>query len=216
MKIIEVVGLAGVGKSTLTDALIDELPGSRGQYRLRKMHQSMRILSSLRYSLPLMLRASVKKNIGNPYRSLLQFEASMHDLKEIKHSEEGVLVLDQGPLFNYVSLLIYELDINGLAWVKKQYLEMITDFGCALDGVIHLNAPVGQLISRVKQRSVEHQLKGKEIDAQYAFYEDYDRKYTNLLNDFEKKCGLPILELDTSSLSIEEVKESSTEFISSL
>jgi len=216
VRIIEVVGLAGVGKSTLTNELIDNYPGSYGRYRLNKLRYAFTIIMTFIYISPLLIFLLFKKKVRNPLKPLLHFEASINNLEKIKNSKHGTLILDQGPIFGFVSMSMYELDYSGFKYIKNRYHNNIKRFGQLLDGVIYLSAPIDELVVRVDKRDSKHQLKTLEIKDKHRFYERYEARYITLLSEVKDKYNVPVCTIDSSKHGINEVKCLSTEFIRSL
>ncbi len=216
MKIIEVVGLAGSGKSTLTTRLINNLSDSHGIYRLRKKKWSLIILRSFFSNFMVLLKNIVRSTYRNPIIPLLHFDASIQDIRSLKQEKEGVLILDQGPIFNFISMNRYEF--HGLDCAKQQQVlkEKLLDFGKVLDGVIFLHAPLDKLIERVSKREVNHRLKALNDEKRIEFLNHYYSDYTDIIKELSKSSGTIILEIDSDVNDVDKTFTLANNFIASI
>jgi thymidylate kinase len=217
MKIIEVVGLAGAGKSTLVNPLVYDRADSYGRYRLRRAENLAGLLKSAVASKSLILRNLLSRPTRNPAQVILQFEASIDDLKKLKDDpSEKLLVLDQGPIFGYVSMLLYELKEDRSGKFTLRFQNKLKEFALLIDGIIYLDSPIEELIDRVDSRLSDHKFDHFRRQEKIDFYGEYNTKYVELIEMFNRDYQTPICRINTLKCSIFATKEIAEKFISSL
>jgi deoxyadenosine/deoxycytidine kinase len=199
--IIEVIGLAGAGKSTLTRAMFETIPNNLGSYRLAKARSTIRILLSIFRALPLILIQG-KTRIGiKQWYWLGHFEASIHDLNR-RSQIEGcqVLILDQGPIFEFIAIKRYLLSGRYGDYLASVYFKLLQKFYASIDAVVYLQAPDSVLLERVMSRHSSHLLKNMNVDEQRNQMAFYRAEYNNIFSA-ATAAGVSVVTLDTQLYS---------------
>ncbi len=166
VRIVELIGLAGAGKSTITGRLptysdrvvVEELPYIR---RLREI--PFFSVNSL-LSLPALINQAAVRNGGRRLNRdeilwMILLQGWHRRLMRRAAGGDKVILLDQGPVF-----LLMELDLFGPARIKwpnakHWWLRMTRRWARVIDAAIWLDAPDEVLVRRIRARQRWHGVK---------------------------------------------------------
>ena len=200
--VLEIVGPAGSGKSTVFDGLlradgcIERKPVlSRSPYRLllaRHLASALATLARLR----MLGRRTTRSQV-----------AMMAYLRALPHAVDGrrtgldrVVVFDQGPVYFLTRPSIRDRRLA--AWWDRT-AEIWSD---RLDAIVWLDAPDEVLLERINSRPKGHALKGRPEEDACAVIVQSRAVYQGVLERLEAEGGGPvILSFDTSSRTPYEV-----------
>ena len=209
-RIVEIVGPAGAGKSTLCHALSH---GSEtihlGNFPdVRKISDApFFILNGLQifpnlFDLPwrkgrkLTRREFAFLSILNGWPDILQ--------KELKNNK--TIILDQGPVY-----LLAELSESGPEFLKRQEAEkmwrdLYSRWADTLDMIVWLDAPDIDLLKRIRSRDKEHVVKNESVETTFEFLAGYRKAYERIISNLSANHNhLKILRFDTSQKSPQEI-----------
>jgi hypothetical protein len=171
--IVEIVGPAGAGKTALLQALRQRnesiLVGDRPRVRtighipffVRNAISLLPILSRLHQNGRCFTRQEIVM--------LARLKGWHHVLARQASRTEGIILLDQGPVF-----ILSWLSEFGPEGLKRQstgtwWDNMIKQWATALAVVIHLDAPDAVLMERINSRGKPHAVKGKPEQEMHRF-----------------------------------------------
>jgi thymidylate kinase len=217
VKIIEVVGMAGTGKSTLSKGLLSSVDHNYGVFRLDKSQYLLTVINSFFYNIPVFIENILnKKHDRSAIKHLLHYKAAIKNLIDLDGTSNDVLILDQGPIFLYVSMCLFELNSNVGSRIREQYKCDLFEFSNILDGVIYLDAPVDQLHKRVVERGSEHQILNITEGKAASFLNEYSSSYEETLAEIcaDNKCR--ILTIDTYANNVDDVHKIALDFVNGL
>ena len=197
--IIEVVGPAGSGKSTLSEQL-------RGLAGAAPYAPSVRatwpvLLRRLPVVLPALLGQLIRGWTLRDIRHLLFHDAMVDDLVRRGAVGRGILVLDQGPIYSVLSAERYVLRGPAQRPLLQHYLATLDRFAAALDAVILLDASDETLANRIAARRQRHAVKGQSVRDVSGFFEEYRTDFERILEGIHRSHSVPILRIDTSERS---------------
>lgn len=202
-RVVEIVGPAGAGKTTLFQALdcysesirlgnfpdvrkISDAPffisnGIRvipGQFRLYRLD-----------SRQLTRREFAWMSILNGWSALLH-----------KESDGGnkVIVLDQGPIYLMTEMRLFGPEYLRQKSAERLWQDLYECWAATLDMVVWLDAAEEVLLERIRTRQQEHIVKNQSAAVVYEFLGRYRTEYEYILSVLTaRKSDLKILKFDT-------------------
>ena len=211
-KIVELVGLAGAGKSTIAGAL-DQCSH---QILLAEPPYSRRIrdIPFFAWNTFLLLPTLVHlwcTNQGSRWLSRQEI-ASMVILlgwhRRLRRSSSNrcqVIVLDQGPICSLMLLQLFGPETLRSAGAKKWWNRVCRRWADTLDTMIWLDAPTATLIERVRAREKWHGVKDKSEAEAFEYLERYREAYRRVIACLAVNDDLQILKFDTAQESLDGV-----------
>jgi adenylate kinase family enzyme len=207
---VEILGIAGAGKSTLASVLARDLWFEvAGFIHARRPAHLLQIVRSLPRLLPILARGLTRSpRISWPESKLLVYVSRWGRILGRQTPRAGtILLFDQGPLYAMVRLKAegkpFTTGRAFAAWMD----ERLERWANELDAVVWLDAPDDVLWSRINDRPQGHKKKGEEADAGHRFIARYRRSFEDVLRAMEELGGPRILRFDTSIASAEQVAE---------
>lgn len=202
-KIIEIIGCAGSGKSSVIKVL--SKTKSCVQTSIPPKEYKIQCVKCVIYRLPKLILLFLLRVRRHYLKTLVRVEAVLAVVQrgKKKHlSPDKTLVFDQGP----ISKLAY-LHTKGVpnrivrSWLKTLQAEATEVF----DMVIWLDAPNSVLQSRINQRNNHHKMKNNPKESVDQFYDDYRAAFTKILTG--PRHTFVLKHISTTEMSIEEVAE---------
>ncbi len=196
-RLVELVGPAGAGKSTLSrvlpacDARFTVL---RGVWYLPRFW----LVVSMFAIVPTLLAALLG---GRPLRGpelaqMIRLDALRRSLARARRRGSDVIVLDEGPVFALAWLdLTYRRngDPGWAAWRRR----MIGAWGNGLDAVVRLDADDTVLTRRIKERVKAHRVKHAAPEEIAAFTHGFRDAYDRVVGELAQR-GVRVTAVDTN------------------
>jgi deoxyadenosine/deoxycytidine kinase len=211
IRIIEVVGPAGAGKSSLANALSRhrgiKLVSSPPYYR--KFSDIPFFARNTLELLPTFLKLNYKKK-GNwlSMRDMawMVILKGWHRVFSQKKLQKSILILDEGPIFHMALLQIYGSESLNNPSAQVWWGQMYKRWSKMLDMVVFLDAPDSTLIERIRAREKPHGVKIKGNDYAIKYLTDLREKYDYLLCKLtSEEPNLKVLRFDTLQISLDQV-----------
>jgi shikimate kinase len=207
--IVELIGLAGAGKTTLSQALSQRdkkiLVGA--QLELRKMEHIPIFVGHAPLLLPVFLRRCRHSRwfTWDEIKAMVYLKAWPRVLRQqATHSGTAVL-LDHGPVFKLATLHAFGPERLKSQGFEKWWNSMFKQWAYTLDMVIWLDAPDAFLVERINTRSQRHLVKGKSEQEAFKFLARYRTSYEQILAKLSANGGPTLLQFDTYQASIEQI-----------
>ena len=217
-RIVEIVGPAGAGKTTLCQMLsccedihVVDFPNVRDLGSVPFFARyGFEILGSVTRTHPADLKQLSRRQVAwlsilNGWPSILQREA---------RKSNDLIVLDQGPVY-----LLAEMSLGGPCFLqttngKELWQKWYRQWSSALDTVVWLDAPDECLIQRIRAREKDHVVKDRPEHVISAFLKEYRRAYECAFSSLSAhRQYFRVLRFDTSRHAPEEIAaELYTEF----
>jgi shikimate kinase len=206
--IVEIIGLAGAGKTSLCHALSQSKSIHLGNFPdVRRISNApFFIWNGLQIS-PLLLdlqRHSSRKLTRREFAWLSILNGWPEELqKELEYNK--IIVLDQGPVY-----LLAEIREFGPAFLKieeaeKMWRDLYSRWADRLDMIVWLDAQDIDLMKRIRNRDKGHLVKNQSVEVTLEFLACYRRAYERTISNLlANNPDLKILRFDTSQKSAEE------------
>jgi thymidylate kinase len=202
-QLVEIVGPAGAGKTTLCNILsscrsihLSNFPDVR-----KVANAPFFILSGFRV-LPIVLqmfRAPDRKLTRREFAWLSILSGWPNILQNELKRNEDVIILDQGPVY-----LLSEMSVFGPEFLKADRARQVwrawyCQWASTLDAIVWLDAPDECLINRIRSRAKDHVVKDAAPQEVIKFLKSYRKVYERIFSELTIRRGdLNILQFDTS------------------
>lgn len=211
-RLVEIVGPAGAGKTTLSQVLSqrsDQLHLANFPNVRNILNSPFFIWNALQIA-PALLglsrqngrkltrREFVWLSILNGWPSLLK--------KELKGNK--IILLDQGPIF-----LLTDTSEFGPACLRSPKADifwhsLFSRWAALLDTIVWLDLSDADLLERIRSRDKDHPVKNKSIEITFEFLARFRKGYTRVISNMSVHCpDLKILYFDTSQKTPQEIAD---------
>ena len=207
--IIELVGPAGAGKTTLSRALIHRNPMIQvgSDIELRKIKYIPVILSNAISLLPIFLHQirHSRRFTWDEIKYLIYLEGWSGVLRKKAANSASAMLLDHGPIFKLATLNEFGPENLKTDEFEIWWNSMFKQWASTLDMVIWLDAPDPVLEQRINSRDQRHSVKGKSELEVVNFLARYRTSYEDVLAKLKIAGDTRLLQFDTSRTSIEQI-----------
>jgi hypothetical protein len=207
---VEILGIAGSGKSTLTRLLVRD-PGHEmaGFIHARRPAHLVQIFRGIPRLLPILAWGLTSSpRISWPECKLLVYVSRWGRVLRRQATRTGTtLVFDQGPLYAMVRLQAEAKPFTARRAFAAWREEALERWANELDGVVWLDAPDDVLWGRINERPQGHKQKGVEAGAGRRFITRYRQAFEAVLRTMEELDGPQIVRFDTSVVSATQIAE---------
>jgi len=213
--IIEMVGLAGAGKTTLTNYLCRQNENIQiaPDIQLRKLKHFLIFFAHLPEIINILFRfrKSNPKLSWDEIKSIVYLNTWSKLLKQEAKQTGNTILLDHGPIFKMATLYAF-----GPEWLKRDdfqswWQSIYERWDTTLNIVIWLYAPEPLLGERINSRDQRHAVKGKSELEVFQFLEMYDISYKHVMSKMKISRNPSFMKFDTNKKTIKQI---STEILS--
>lgn len=205
-RIVELVGLAGAGKTTLSKALCqrDSKIVVCADIELRKIKHIPIFMSIV----PRLFRLIVRRNqpvrmfTWDEIKALAYLMSWPNVLRRQASKGHAIILLEHGPIFKLAML-----DAFGPAWFRSKdnarwWDAMYELWAETLDMVIWLEAPQSLLVERINGREQRHLVKGESREYARRFLALYRASYAKVLAKTSPSGKVGLRQFDTYQTSV--------------
>ena len=207
--VVELVGPACAGKTTLTRALTQCTTSVQvaPEISMQRRKHWAAFLRSAPVLLPVMLSGGRKSGrFGwEDVKSMVYVQGWPGVLKQLAANNPGLVLLDQGPVFRMTLLHAFGPDRIRKPTTDTWWNGLFKQWAAFLDLVIWLDAPNTVLVRRINARDRWHLVKGKSEREAAQFLDRYRASYRYVLTRLSANGGPRIIPFDTNQVSIDEV-----------
>lgn len=204
--VVEVVGVAGAGKSTLARSLTGA--GGVGPLADTLRTSEPRHLGAVVRGVPAALAALVRSlRDGRPLSwvelKLVLYLAGFDPAAGVVTGSRWIVV-DQGPVYSLARLLARGGPNSVVAVGTRRWTRWIARWGARLDLVVLLDASTETLLARIDGRDQAHEVKHAEREEAMAFVDRFRAAYEQVVGALEQR-GVPVARVDTGRAVPDEV-----------
>lgn len=183
-RVIELLGLAGAGKSALLEELCGEGDGVVAARSVWNQRRGVLATSALRSMTELMAILRETPRIGmEPLKHAVRLRALAEDTDRARAGRPGALVIDEGPLFALAWFDVFAPRAVGGARFERWRRGVLAHWSAALDLVVLLDAPDSLLMRRIRTRDKEHPVKDGGDEEILGFLVAFRRAFARVLAD---------------------------------
>lgn len=208
-RLIELVGLAGVGKTTISNALskenkeiiVDE------DLSLRKPSHLLTLFKVAPSLIPILFRQQGldQRYSWDEIKSIVYLLGWPSKIRNQLANTRSTILLDHGPVFKLTKLDAFGPEALNFEQNYSWWKSIILQWAEILDLVIWLDAPATVLYDRINNRNQKHAVKGKSKKEALDFLKEYQDSYQKILDELVSLDHTCLLKLDTGQSSVEEI-----------
>lgn len=194
--VVELVGLAGAGKSTLARELAVETTIQLGLPLTRVRSATAQATALAPFAMPYLreVRGSAWFT-RDEVRGLGYLRAWR---KALAHAGSSTcVVLDHGPLFRLAQLDAFGPPVASTPAFRRWWDVTLDEWADLLDVVVWLDAPEELLVSRIRSRDQRHVLRDADDQAARRFLGRYRASYDRVLDRVRQRSPASVLSLRT-------------------
>ena len=207
--VVEIIGLAGAGKSTLSRALCQqdsEMSPDEHLYVWNVRHMPYMIRHAL-LSLPTFLRQPrngrwfTRREIAK----MLYLRGWHRILKQHRFNNEAVIISDQGPIYEMATLHAFGPGRLHSVSYKMWWERMFKQWAQTIDLVIWLDAPEEILIERIRSRDQWHPVKESSTQEMRDYLLRYGSAYEHVMSELSAIREIQVLRFNTGCQALEDI-----------
>ena len=208
-QIIELIGPAGSGKTTLFKALVEEdeniVLGS--ELEMRKFRNLLPFINHLPSVLPILFSnlPSDRQFTWDEIKFLVYLDAWPVILKKQAMMEGTKVILDHGPVFKLATLREFGPTKLRQPRFDDWWQTMYDRWGETLDMLIWLDAPDSILAERINSRGQSHIVKGKSKPDVTDFLSRSRKALTHTIEKTISSPGPKLIKFDSSESKVDQI-----------
>ena len=203
--VVELVGPAGVGKTTLLQLLSQRDRTIKANFNISKDRYA-------RGTLPLL---STFLGLHQPYQGLLWKEMKrilylqvLHQmLKQESTKNYSAIVLDEGPVYMLSRMRVFNPQAIGRLSFKKWWHAAITEWASTLDVIIWLDAQDSTLIRRIRTRNQPYPISDMSDSSARKFISLYRSAFQCVIAELTIPSGPEVFRFITDQETTEQIAD---------
>lgn len=204
-RLIEIVGPAGAGKTTLGHALCTGIERciEAKRLRIRSFRNAPYCLSHALFLTPTWFRLARKRCqlSREEVKKMLYLKGWYRVLENQWTHPDHIIIIDQGPLFNLATLHGFGPTELKTRQHDNWWNSMFVDWATTLDAIVWLDGPDDVLIDRINSRIEFHMVKNSPNSDAERLLAAYRSAYDYVLSALTAHRDIRIMQFDTSQHS---------------
>jgi shikimate kinase len=206
---VELVGVAGTGKTTLLRALSqrDDKIRVETDLEFRNRGHIPIFARYLPFLLAITLRGSRSSRLLNldEMKALVYLKTWPDALRAEALRGSKAILLNHGPIFKLATLHAFGPESLKQQGLQRWWQRVFEQWARTLDIIVWLNAPDSVLVERINGRDQRHAVKGKPEREATQFLHRYQASYEQMVAQLTDNGGPKVLRFDTSRASVEQI-----------
>ncbi len=199
--IVEIIGLAGAGKTTLSRSLClhnEQILPNEGLL-VRNVRHMPYIIRHALLSLPTFLRQPRNGRwfTRRETAKIIYLRGWHRVLERCRSKNEAVIITDQGPIYDLATLYAFGPDRLHSQHFNRWWARMFNQWAHTVDLVIWLDASEEILIKRIRSREQWHPVKDSSVREMHDYLSRYQSAYEHIISELSAIHDLKILRFDT-------------------
>lgn len=205
-RVIEVVGPAGAGKTSLIQALQHREDNIISEIPLGKLYCAATMAgNALSWIRPFVAqRCRGRWFTWREMRSMIYLQGWHHWLCQRELNDE-VVMFDHGPIYRLALLREFGPELTRSARFQSWWNSELRHWASRLELIIWLDAPDAILLQRINKRLESHQIKGKPDGQACGFLARYRASYDITMRKIQLENAVPVLKFDTGKKTLAEI-----------
>jgi adenylate kinase family enzyme len=208
-RIVELVGPAGVGKSSLSRLLVDRDDKLVHDTKLR-LRGGKHIPLFVGRALQLLPTLALGRGTGRFYsweelKKIVYLRCGSQLVARSRGPRTKTVIVDQGPVFELATLWAFGPERLRLPSYDRWWDLMFRQWAASIDMMICLDADDDVLIPRILERDVWHVVKDSTDSEARAFLSKYRDAYEHVISRLTAVGDVSVVRFDTSTASLEVV-----------
>ena len=199
LRTLEVLGLAGTGKTTISKEFAATSDSFQYRFKLSRRRWPLHFARQWFFNSPCLLRTGFGTQALNEFCDRVYVATLFDAIDHMGTSHHAGVVFDQGPLFRLARMCL----LRRTRW----WTEAIRRWSGALHLVVWLDAPEELLLERVRTRSKPHRMKSVSHERGLRLLAEQRAQYREILGALRDLGRVPIVEIDTSNSPIDSCVE---------
>lgn len=197
--LVELIGLAGAGKTTLVRALVQRLPGARAGLRLHRMCDLPAVALAAGRVAPAFLADTLRGSgtAAHDARYSLRLLAHRSPARRALRGAGQVVLVDEGPVYMLTRLVAFGSVSRDGSGFHGQWERNLAWWRNRLDAIVWLDAPNDVLAARIRRRAKHHRAKATSDDALTEFLARYRAAYSAVVERITVSGGPQVIQLDS-------------------
>jgi deoxyadenosine/deoxycytidine kinase len=205
--VVELIGPAGAGKTTLVNALNQRNENIRPGIYLSETRKIEHFIRNTVHMLPTYFYQyrSSRWFSRREIRTMVYLKAWLYELRRQALDHDNVILLDHGPIYRLALLREFGPQITKSQAYRRWWTDLLNEWTAALDVIVWLDAPNSVLLERIYARDRWHSIKEKSETEAFDFLTHHriflEQIIAETMNDHRAK----LLCFDTNEESIEHI-----------
>ncbi len=209
--IVELVGPAGAGKSTLSRVLSQCYKNMviGPDIQLRKMGHISIFIKNIPFVMPMYFYRGPwsRRFTWEELKYVVYLKGWPSLLKQQAANRGNVILLDHGPVFRLATLLEFgPMQLRNVAF-ETWWNQLYRQWALTLDMIIWLDTSDPILVDRINRRNQGHEMKGKGISDTQPFLTRYRMSYLRTLDKMKTYKEPILLHFNTNQASVEQIAD---------
>jgi hypothetical protein len=208
-RIVEIVGPAGAGKSSLYRTLVARNDKLIADPKLR-LRGVKHIPLFIRHAVRLLPVFALERGQGRRYtweeiKKVVYLRSWHLVLTRLGERQKGIVIIDQGAVFELATLYGFGPERLRMKSFETWWEHMFQQWASSIDLLVCVDADDEILIPRIRSREDRHVVKESSDFEARKFLSDYRAAYKHVISRLEEKDVIKIVRFDTGVQSLEDV-----------